>query len=136
MSNQPEAMLLADELDWRHEVDPINIKAATELRRLHAEVSRLQAWHQTAWQRGHAVGLSGLNEALRQMEDHKKSDAWGNTQLTEALMRAEEQRDELLEALRNIVNLWDHHASAHGDGIIYPLHGAARAAIAKVEGRA
>jgi len=36
---------------------------------------------------------------------------------------------ELLEALRNIVNLWDHHASAHGDGIIYPLHEAARAAI-------
>ena len=38
---------------------------------------------------------------------------------------------ELLEALRAIVNLWDHHASAHGDGIIYPLHQAARAAIAK-----
>lgn len=104
MNTQPEAMRLADELDWRHEVDPINIKAATELRRLHAEVSRLQAWHQTAWQRGHAVGLNGLSEALRQMEDHKKSDAWGNTQLTEALMRAEEQRDELLEALENL--LW------------------------------
>ena len=41
---------------------------------------------------------------------------------------------ELLKALRNIVNLWDHHASAHGDGIIYPLHEAARAAIAKAEG--
>ena len=42
---------------------------------------------------------------------------------------------ELLEALRNIVNLWDHHASAHHDGIIYPLHQAARAAIAKAEAR-
>ncbi len=134
MSNQPEALRLADIL--QHKLPSIECLevAAAELRRLHAEVSRLQAWHQTAWQRGHAVGLNGLREALRQMEDHKKSDAWGNTQLTEALMRAEEQRDELLEALRNIVNLWDHHASAHGDGIIYPLHGAARAAIAKAEG--
>jgi hypothetical protein len=43
---------------------------------------------------------------------------------------------ELLEALKNIVNLWDHHASAHGDGTIFPLHVAARAAIAKAEGKA
>lgn len=42
---------------------------------------------------------------------------------------------DLLEVLRNIVKLWDHHASAHHDGIIYPLHQAARAAIAKAEGR-
>jgi hypothetical protein len=40
----------------------------------------------------------------------------------------------MLEALRNIVNLWDHHASAHGDGTIFPLHEAARAAISKAEG--
>jgi hypothetical protein len=70
--------------------------------RLEAENARLRAWQQSAWQRGHAVGLNGLNEALRQMEAHKKSDAWGNTQLTEALLRAEEQRDELLEALKRI----------------------------------
>jgi hypothetical protein len=43
---------------------------------------------------------------------------------------------DLLEALKNIVNLWDHHASAHGDGTIFPLHVAARAAIAKAEGKA
>jgi len=43
---------------------------------------------------------------------------------------------DLLEALKNIVNLWDHHASAHGDGTIFPLHVAARAAIAKAEGAA
>jgi hypothetical protein len=41
---------------------------------------------------------------------------------------------DLLEALRKVVALWDHHASAHGDGIISPLHEAARAAIAKAEG--
>ena len=38
---------------------------------------------------------------------------------------------ELLEALSGVVNLWDHHASAHGDGVISPLHAAARAAITK-----
>jgi hypothetical protein len=43
---------------------------------------------------------------------------------------------DLLDALKNIVNLWDHHASAHGDGTIFPLHVAARAAIAKAEGKA
>jgi len=41
---------------------------------------------------------------------------------------------DLLDALKNIVNLWDHHASAHGDGTIFPLHVAARTAIAKAEG--
>ena len=35
----------------------------------------------------------------------------------------------LRAALREVVNLWDHHASAHGDGVIYPLHQAARAAL-------
>ncbi len=35
MTTQPTALRLADELDWRHEVDPINKEAAAELRRLH-----------------------------------------------------------------------------------------------------
>jgi hypothetical protein len=78
MSNQPEALRLADALD-NPPGAPLFIEVAAELRRLHA-----------------------VNA-------------------------------DLLEALRNIVNLWDHHASAHGDGIIYPLHEAARAAIAKAE---
>jgi hypothetical protein len=50
------------------------------------------------------------------------------------LRRLHAENAELLEALRSIVNLWDYHASAHHDGIIYPLHQAARAAIAKAEG--
>jgi hypothetical protein len=41
---------------------------------------------------------------------------------------------DLLDALRGIVALWDHHASAHGDGVIYPLHKAAKSAIAKATG--
>jgi hypothetical protein len=52
------------------------------------------------------------------------------------LRRLHSVNAELLEALRSIVNLWDHHASAHHDGIIYPLHQAARATIAKAEGEA
>jgi len=67
MSNQPEALRLADRLQCNVSRG-IHWDAAAELRRLHAEVSRLQARHQTAWQRGHAVGMNGLNEALRQME--------------------------------------------------------------------
>jgi hypothetical protein len=136
MTTQPEALRLAHWLERDGANCQAHIDAAAELRRLHAEVSRLQAWHQTAWQRGHAVGLSGLNEALRQMEDHKKSDAWGNTQLTEALMRAEEQRDELLEALKLAL-------SAHGVLLLsdppqdawktYGVEQKARAAIAKTE---
>lgn len=134
MTTQHTALRLADALDagWCPAESPQQMTdAAAELRRLHAEVSRLQAWHQTAWQRGHAVGLNGLNEALRQMEDHKKSDAWGNTQLTEALLRAEEQRDELREALRAMLEVWEEdpaYGATHADK--------ARAAISKAEGQA
>lgn len=53
--------------------------------------------------------------------------------LQEANARLIAAAPDLLEALRKVVALWDHHASAHGDGIIYPLHEAARAAIAKAE---
>jgi hypothetical protein len=59
-----------------------------------------------------------------------------NCDADDELRRLHAVNAELLEALRSIVNLWDHHASAHHDGIIYPLHQAARAAIAKAEGQA
>ena len=39
-----------------------------------------------------------------------------------------------LEALNDIVQLWDHHCHAHGDGCPSPLHAKAIAAIAKAEG--
>jgi hypothetical protein len=95
-------------LYWdEHRVREHRDTLAAEITKLHEEVAKLQAentrlreWHATAWNRGHAVGLNGLNTALRQMEEHRKSDAWGNTQLTEALLLAEEQRDELLAALK------------------------------------
>ena len=43
------------------------------------------------------------------------------------------QRDALLEALKGIVAMWDHHCYAHGDGQPTPLHAKARAAIKAVE---
>ena len=118
MADQPEAMSLAR---------VIGGSVYEEMQRLRAENNRLREWHATAWNRGHAVGLNGLNTALRQMEEHRKSDAWGNTQLTEALLLAEEQRDELLAALKRIAgyDLADEAAIVE----------VARAAIAKVEGK-
>lgn len=45
----------------------------------------------------------------------------------------EAQREALLEALKGIVAMWDHHCYAHGDGQPTPLHVKARAAIKAVE---
>jgi hypothetical protein len=39
---QPEALRLADELDWRYEVSPVLPQAAAELRRLHQ--SEREGW--------------------------------------------------------------------------------------------
>ena len=103
-----------------------------EMQRLQAENKRLREWHATAWNRGHAVGLNGLNTALRQMEEHRKSDAWGNTQLTEALLLAEEQRDELLAALKLVRDRF-----FPGDQPVRDrdsMWGPVNAAIAKAEG--
>jgi len=71
-----------------------------------------------AWARGGTVEAVPLKH-LRLVPKHSE--------------RGPDCRD-LLDALRGIVALWDHHASAHGDGIIYPLHQAARAAITKATG--
>lgn len=50
------------------------------------------------------------------------------------LRRLHSLNAELLEALKDIVALWDHHCYAHGDGQPSPLHVKACAAIAKSEG--
>ena len=105
MSTQPEALRLADELEkWT--MDDFDA-AADELRRLHAEnetlkkaVARLQQHHATAWNRGHTMGMKANEDTARLALDAVKQDAWGNTQLTEALLKAEAQRDALLEALK------------------------------------
>lgn len=118
MTQQPEALRLADALRMLSEQYPrVNAgwafenlqNAAAELRRLHAEngalkkaVALLQQHHATAWNRGHMMGMKANEDTARRALDAVKQDAWGNTQLTEALLKAEEQRDALLEALKEL----------------------------------
>lgn len=101
-----KALWLADELDAYH-TRSCHKEAAAELRRLHEEnetlkqsVARLQQHHATAWNRGHTMGMKANEDTARRALDAVKQDAWGNTQLTEALLKVEEQRDALLKALK------------------------------------
>lgn len=100
---QPEALRLADLLEMGS-IWQDQEKAAAELRRLHAE-----------------------NEALREaIEAFGKRQEWWN----EKMFAIEQQRDALLEALKEIV------AAADGKGWeqLDPSFKKARAAIAKAEG--
>ena len=108
--DKPDALRLAAELDrylYSVPAHPLCTDAAAELRRLSAEnetlkqsVARLQQHHATAWNRGHTMGMKANEDTARRALDAVKQDAWGNTQLTEALLKAEAQRDALLEALQ------------------------------------
>ena len=57
----------------------------------------------------------------------------GFTVAANELRRLHAQRDALLEALKEISAMWDHHCYAHGDGQPTPLHIKARAAIKAAE---
>lgn len=79
------------------------IKPLSEIEALRAEVARLteraekaeralalvQRHHATAWNRGHTAGMAAQADTARRALEAVKADAWGNTQLTEALMAAE-----------------------------------------------
>lgn len=41
---------------------------------------------------------------------------------------------ELFDVLKDVVELWNHHCYAHGDGNPTPLHSRARAAVNKAQG--
>jgi len=108
MSGQPTALQLADALEISSN-HGVRRESAAELRRLNAEnetlkrsVALLQRHHATAWNRGHMMGMKANKDTARRALDAVKQDAWGNTQLTEALLRAEAQRDALLEALKTV----------------------------------
>jgi len=64
------------------------------------EIERLRKMHQDAYQRGLQAGSRGLREMYDAVQAVKRQDAWGNTQLTEALLAAEE-RAEKAEAERS-----------------------------------
>lgn len=57
------------------------------------EIERLHKMHQDAYQRGLQAGSVGLREMYDAVQEVKSQDAWGNTQLTEALMAAEERAE-------------------------------------------
>jgi hypothetical protein len=127
MSNQPqelrsvEALCLADELDWRHEVDPINIKAAAELRRLHEEVEELDSLRDRL-----ADLLSRTAVALKGPEPPLTR--WDWSDLPERALSLHAVNQELLEALKLMLaveTVFDAEVAED----------AARAAIAKAEGQ-
>lgn len=101
---QPNALRLADALDSYGTPQDVSEQAAAELRRLQAENERCRDI------------CAATSEAWRQ--DVK----WWRV-----------ERDALLEVLKAIVAMWDHHCDAHGDGTPSPLHVKARAVIAKAE---
>lgn len=92
-------------------VDPLGAKMAAELRRLAAVEAELagakkalalvQQHHTTAWNRGHEAGMRASRDAVKQATDSVARDAWGNTQLTEALLAVEAERDALQAALND-----------------------------------
>ena len=57
------------------------------------EIERLRKMHQDAYQRGLQAGSKGLREMYDAVQTVKRQDAWGNAQLTEALMEAEERAE-------------------------------------------
>lgn len=109
MSNtKTEAQRLADRTTPYH--GPHAQAMARELLRLEAENQQLktslalvQQHHATAWNRGHQAGIRAGESAVKQATDAVKADAWGNTQLTNALMQAEAERDQLRAQLAKAV---------------------------------
>ena len=114
MSTTPEALRIVERL--RTGVYGLNRialcqKAADAIERLTAErdalkltVERLQQHNTTTWNAGHTLGVMAGQKALSQAQDALKRDAWGNTQLTEALLAAEAERDALRDALQSLCN--------------------------------
>ena len=71
--------------------------------RLEKALALVQQHHATAWNRGHTIGMAAQEETARKAMEAVKADAWGNAQLTEALLAAEAERDRLaaeVESLR------------------------------------
>lgn len=80
-------------------------EAADALERMGRSLALVQQHHATAWNRGHEAGMRANRDIAKQATDAVKRDAWGNSQLTEALLAAEAERDQLraeVEALRGL----------------------------------
>lgn len=75
----------------------------TDLARRDKEYQQLQAWHKTAWQRGHQIGMaqneSVAREAARALAAERQAHADTNACLTDALMQAEAETERLRSEL-------------------------------------
>lgn len=98
-----------------------------ECEALRKSLALVQQHHATSWNRGHQMGMMANRHIAKQAQEAVANDAWGNTQLTEALMSAEakcdalQKRVEELEALRE-ESAWliEFHAPPElGGGISY-----------------
>jgi hypothetical protein len=94
--------LFVDELGTPHCTEKLNalhanhIALQAECEALKKANALLQQHHATAWNRGHEMGMMANRQTAREALKAVASDAWGNTQLTEALLAAEAE----CEALR------------------------------------
>lgn len=91
---------VATELAARTEA---NRALEAENQQLKTSLALVQQHHATSWNRGHQAGLMAGASAVKQATDAVKADAWGNTQLTNALMQAEAERDQLRAQLAKAV---------------------------------
>lgn len=69
------------------------MRALEQVDVMKAECERLRKLHQDAYQRGFHEGSMGLREAYDAIQEVKRQDAWGNAQLTEALLAAEDRAE-------------------------------------------
>ena len=81
--------------------------------RLAAENERLKAWKDSTWQRGHAVGIAGLNDATSQMSQAKEAYLEENERLTNLLLKTEADKERLaaenegLVATVEVIRKWN-----------------------------
>jgi hypothetical protein len=76
----------------------------------------LQQHHATAWNRGHQMGMMANRQTAREALKAVERDAWGNTQLTEALLAAEAE----CEALRKDAERWKTAVQVSEDAMRHP----------------
>lgn len=90
------------------------VALVAERDRLRESLALVQQHHATAWARGHERGMAANRSIAREAQEALWQDAWGNTQLTEALMAAESE----CEALRKDAERyrWLLANYARGDG--------------------
>lgn len=88
------------------EMEPAAIRSLLDERdQLARSLALVQQHHATAWNRGHTIGMAAQEETARKALEAVKADAWGNAQLTEALLAAEAERDRLT-AEQQVLREW------------------------------